>query len=134
MHTAVYRAREDVGATVHLHGLFSTVMAMDGGELPPSTPPQAELAPIRVVPFELPGSEALASRVVETLRDGTAVLLKNHGSFCCGRDIASAMSAAVYTEEAAQTAWYATLLGKFRPLSPGEIEAVKEALAAGRAV
>lgn len=44
------------------------------------------------------------------------------------------MSAAVYTEEAAQTAWYATLLGKFRPLSPGEIEAVKEALAAGRAV
>ena len=134
MHTAVYRTREDVGATVHLHGLFSTVMAMDGGELPPSTPPQAELAPIRVVPFELPGSEALASRVVETLRDGTAVLLKNHGSFCCGRDIASAMSAAVYTEEAAQTAWYATLLGKFRPLSPGEIEAVKEALAAGRAV
>lgn len=134
MHTAVYRAREDVGATVHLHGLFSTVMAMDGGELPPSTPPQAELAPIRVVPFELPGSEALASRVVETLRDGTAVLLKNHGSFCCGRDIVSAMSAAVYTEEAAQTAWYATLLGKFRPLSPGEIEAVKEALAAGRAV
>lgn len=134
MHTAVYRAREDVGATVHLHGLFSTVMAMDGGELPPSTPPQAELAPIRVVPFELPGSEALASRVVETLGNGTAVLLKNHGSFCCGRDIASAMSAAVYTEEAAQTAWYATLLGKFRPLSPGEIEAVKEALAAGRAV
>lgn len=134
MHTAVYRARSDVGATVHLHGLFSTVMAMDGGELPPSTPPQAELAPIRVVPFELPGSEALARRVVETLGDGTAVLLKNHGSFCCGRDIASAMSAAIYTEEAAQTAYYATLLGKFQPLSPVEVEAVKAALAAGRAV
>lgn len=134
MHTAVYRARRDVGATVHLHGLFSTVMAMDGGELPPSTPPQAELAPIRVVPFELPGSEALARRVVETLGDGTAVLLKNHGSFCCGRDIASAMSAAIYTEEAAQTAYYATLLGKFQPLLPGEVEAVKAALAAGRAV
>lgn len=134
MHTAVYRARGDVGATVHLHGLFSTVMAMSGGELPPSTPPQAELAPIRVVPFELPGSEALARRVVETLGDGTAVLLKNHGSFCCGRDIASAMSAAIYAEEAAQTAYYATLLGKFQPLSPVEVEAVKAALAAGRAV
>ena len=104
MHTAVYRARRDVGATVHIHGLFSTVMAMSGEELPPSTPPQAELAPIRVVPFELPGSEALARRVVETLGDETAVLLKNHGSFCCGRDIACAMSAAIYTEEAAQTA------------------------------
>lgn len=134
MHTAVYRARSDVGATVHIHGLFSTVMAMSGGELPPSTPPQAELAPIRVVPFELPGSEALARRVVEALGSGCSVLLKNHGSFCCGRDIACAMSAAIYTEEAAQTAYYATLLGKFQPLSPQEIEGVKAALAAGRAV
>lgn len=134
MHTAVYRARGDVGATVHLHGLFSTVMAMGGGELPPSTPPQALLAPIRTVPFEPPGSEALARRVAETLGDASAVLLQNHGSFCCGRDMASAMSAAIYTEEAAQTAWYATLLGTFRPLSPGEIEAVKAALTAGGAV
>lgn len=135
MHTAVYRARPDVGATVHLHGLFSTVMAMDGGELPPSTPPQAELAPIRVVPFELPGSEALARRVVDALGpSGTAVLLKNHGSFCCGRDLACAMSAAIYTEEAAQTAYYATLLGRFHPLSPREIGDVKAALEAGRAI
>ena len=134
MHTAVYRARSDVGATVHIHGLFSTVMAMSGSELPPSTPPQAELAPIRVVPFELPGSEALARRVVEALGSGSSVLLKNHGSFCCGRDIACAMSAAIYTEEAAQTAYYATLLGKFQPLSPQEIEGIKAALAAGRAV
>lgn len=135
MHTAVYRARSDVGATVHLHGLFSTVMAMSGEELLPSTPPQAELAPIRVAPFELPGSEALASRVVEALgAAGSAVLLKNHGSFCCGRDLSAAMSAAIYTEEAAQTAYYAALLGKFQPLSPKNIEDVKAVLASGRAV
>lgn len=134
MHTAVYRARADVGATVHVHGLFSTVMAMTGEELPVSTPPQAECAPIRVVPFELPGSKELARRVVETLGNGCSVLLKNHGSFCCGRDIASALSAAVYTEEAAQTAYYATLLGSFQPLNAQQVEQIKAVLASGRAV
>lgn len=129
MHTAVFRARGDVGATVHVHGLFSTVMAMQGEELPPSTPPQAELAPIRVVPFAPPGSEELARAVVETLGDGRALLMRNHGSFCCGRDIDAALSAAVYTEEAAQTAYYATLLGSFRPLDAQQIAAVKEAMA-----
>ena len=134
MHTAVYRARPDVGATVHFHGLFSTVMAMGGGELPPSTPPQAELAPIKTVPFAPPGSGELARMTAETLGEGCSVLLQNHGAFCCGRDIAGAMSAAVYTEEAAQTACYAALLGNFKPLSTAEIAAVKAALAAGRGV
>ena len=134
MHTAVYRARPDVGATVHVHGLFSTVMAMEGDQLPPSTPPQAEVAPIRIVPFELPGSEELARRVVEKLGADRALLLKNHGSFCCGRNMTEALSAAVYTEEAAQTAYYATLLGRFHPLNEEQVQAVKDILASGRAV
>ena len=134
MHTAVYRARPDVGATVHVHGLFSTVMAMEGDQLPPSTPPQAEVAPIRIVPFELPGSEELARRVVEKLGADRALLLKNHGSFCCGKNMTEALSAAVYTEEAAQTAYYATLLGRFHPLNEEQVQAVKDILAFGRAV
>lgn len=134
MHTAVYRARSDVGATVHVHGLFSTVMAMEGEQLQPSTPPQAEAAPIRIVPFELPGSEELARRVVERLGQNRALLLKNHGSFCCGRNIEEAMTAAIYTEEAAQTAYYATLLGRFHPLNEDQVQAVKDVLASGRAV
>lgn len=134
MHTAVYRARPDIGATVHVHGLFSTVMAMEGDELPASTPPQAEISPIRIVPFELPGSEELALRVVERLGQNQALLLKNHGSFCCGSTMEEALSAAIYTEEAAQTAYYALLLGRFHPLNEEQVRKVKEILASGRAV
>lgn len=72
MHTAVYRARPDVGAVVHNHALFCTVMAMAVDELPPSTPPQAEFAPIRVVPFAVPGSRALAASVAAALGTGRA--------------------------------------------------------------
>lgn len=134
MHTAVYRVRPDVGATVHVHGLFSTVMAMEGEELPPSTPPQAEVAPIGIVPFELPGSEELACRVVERLGQGRVLLLRNHGSFCCGKTVDEALSAAIYTEEAAQTAYYALLLGRFHPLNEEQVRKVKEILEAGCAV
>lgn len=132
MHTAVYRARPDVGAVVHNHALFCTVMAMAVDELPPSTPPQAEFAPIRVVPFAVPGSRALAASVAAALgTDGLAVLLRNHGSLCCGRDLPAAMTAAAYVEEAAQVAYYASALGRFTPLGEADIRACKEMLAAG---
>ena len=132
MHTAVYRARPDVGAVVHNHALFCTVMAMAVDELPPSTPPQAEFAPIRVVPFAVPGSRALAASVTAALgTDGLAVLLRNHGSLCCGRDLPAAMNAAAYVEEAA---YYASALGRFTPLGEADIRACKEMLTAGRAV
>ena len=40
MHTAAMRARKDVRATVHTHGMFATIAAMSG-ELKAVTPPQS---------------------------------------------------------------------------------------------
>ena len=82
-----------------------------------------------------PGSRALAASVAAALgTDGLAVLLRNHGSLCCGRDLPAAMTAAAYVEEAAQVAYYASALGRFTPLGEADIRACKEMLAAGRAV
>lgn len=134
MHTAVMRARKDVKATVHTHGMYATIMAMDDEELQPTTPPQAEFVPVRVVPFTMPGSKDLAQIVVDTLDDGRAVLLKNHGMFCCGKNIKAAMAATVYTEEMATTAYYAKLLGKFQPMPEEAIRKMKELIAADQAV
>ena len=134
MHTAVLRARKDIYATVHTHGMFATIMAMEDEELKPTTPPQAEFAPIRTVPFVMPGSDDLAQKVVETLDDGRVVLLKNHGMFCCGKNIKAAMAAAVYTEEMATTAYYAKLLGNFKPMTDEAIQKMKDLIAADQAV
>lgn len=134
MHTAVLRARSDIRATVHTHGVFATVSAMSGEELLPSTPPQAEFSPIRTVPFVMPGSVELANAVVETLGDGRVVLLKNHGMFCTGKNIKDAMSAAVYTEEAAQVAFYSKLLGTFQPLPENVVEDIQAMIKADKAV
>lgn len=134
MHTAVLRARPDVRATVHTHGMFATIMAMNDEPLQPITPPQSEFVPVNIVPFVMPGSDHLASTVVETLGEGKAVLLKNHGMFCCGKNIKEAMAATVYTEEMAQTTYYAKLLGNFKPLPEEAVIKMKALIAADKAV
>ena len=81
-------------------------------ELLPVTPPQAEFVPVGIVPFTMPGSNDVADKVVEALgEEGRVVLIKNHGMFCCGKDMKAAMAAAVCTEEMAQTGYYAKIAG-----------------------
>lgn len=135
MHTAVLRARKDVKATVHTHGMFATLMAMCDEPLRPTTPPQAEFVPVNIVPFTMPGSNDLAGKVVETLgENGRAVLLKNHGMFCCGKNIKAAMAATIYTEEMATTAYYAKVAGIFQPMPDEAVQKMKELIAADQAV
>lgn len=135
MHTAVLRARPDVKATVHTHAMFATIMAMGNEEIKPTTPPQCEFVPVRVVPFTMPGSNDVADKVVEALgADGRSVLIKNHGMFCCGKDMKAAMAATIYTEEMAITEYYARVLGNYEPMPQEGVDAMKALIAADQAV
>lgn len=134
MHMAVMRARKDVKATVHTHGMFATIAAMSG-ELLPITPPQCEFVPVGVVPFTMPGSDEVAAKVVETLGEtGRSVVIKNHGMFACGKDMKAAMAATVYTEEMAQTTYYAKVAGVYSPMPEEAVRKMKELIAADQAV
>ena len=136
MHLAVMNARPDVKATVHTHAMFATIMAMGNDtELRPITPPQCEFTPVGIVPFTMPGSNEVAGKVVDTLgKDGRAVLIKNHGMFCCGKNMKAAMAATTYVEEMAVTTFYAKLLGNYEPMSKEAEAAMKALIAADQAV
>lgn len=134
MHTAAMRARSDVRATVHTHGMFATIAAM-AGELLPSTPPQCEFYPVKLVPFTMPGSNEVAEKVAATLGEtGRSVIIENHGMFCVGKDMKAAMSAAIYTEEMAQIAYYAKVAGVYKPMPKEAIDAMLALIAADQAV
>lgn len=134
MHTAAMRARKDVRATVHTHGMFATIAAMTE-ELVPTTPPQCEFVPVGIVPFTMPGSDEVADKVAKALGEkGRVVLIKNHGMFCCGRDMKAAMAAAIYTEEMAQTQYYAKVAGVFQPMPEEAIRKMKALIEADQAV
>jgi L-fuculose-phosphate aldolase len=137
MHLSVLRARPDLTAVVHTHSMYATVFAVSNIDLPCMTIPQLAfgLAPVKVVPFELPGSQELGDAVVRSLGEtGKAVLLQNHGLLCGGKDLHTAMYGAEYVEEAAEVAYYSMAIGKLNPIPQKQIDRMMEILSAGRAL
>ena len=134
MHTAAMRARKDIRATVHTHGMFATIAAMSG-ELKAVTPPQCEFTPVGIVSFTMPGSNDVADKVRDTLGEtGRVCLIKNHGMFSCGKNMKAAMHATVYTEEMAQTTVIAKTLGTYEPMPEEAVKAMQALIAADQAV
>lgn len=107
MHLAVYRARTDAGAVVHLHSRAATAVSCLGmpGEdpLPPYTPYRLRmLGTVELVPYAVPGSAVLAASVGEAATRSASVLLANHGSILCTTDILRAVDMAEELEAAAE--------------------------------
>lgn len=134
LHLAVYNARPDVGAVVHAHSEYSTVMASLCGILPAVTVPGTEFYPVKSIPFILPGSETLANAVAEALGDGTAVIMAHHGLVCASADLSKAMTAAGYVEENARIAYRLRLAGSGSEIPEPQIAKLKEALSQGHAI
>lgn len=113
-HLAVYQARPDAGAVVHLHSTYATAVAClppgeTGDALPVYTPYFAMRIPcLPVVPYLPPGDPELARHVREAAALSPALLLKNHGPVTAGRTI---RDASALSEELEQQARLFFLLG-----------------------
>ncbi len=138
MHLAILNARRDIRAVVHTHSKFSTILSNIGQPLPVCTIPLIVYAPdpAPIVPFELPGSEALGKAAVKALGEkGSAVILEMHGLLAVGADLNAAMSCSEYIEEGAEIALYCRLAaGTVREIPPGKISQALEIWASGRAL
>jgi 3-dehydro-4-phosphotetronate decarboxylase len=128
MHRAMYEARPDAGAVVHLHSTMATAIAClaEEGEtqpIPPLTPYFVMRAgrTMPVVPYVRPGDPAMADSIREAAREARAVLLANHGPVVSGATLLDAVYAAEEVEEAARLA---LLLRGANPrlLTPGQVD------------
>lgn len=122
-HAVLYAAFPGIGAVVHTHSTFATVMAQAKYPIPVLGTTHADYfhGPIPVT-RQLSASEvgpdyvANTGRViVEAFRDidplaVPAVLVAGHGPFVWGRDPADAVHNALILEEVARMAWHALAL------------------------
>lgn len=118
-HLAVLKGRLDAGAVVHAHPPAATAFATCG------MPVEARFLPefivqtggvVPVVPFALPGSEALAQALVPFLEPFDVVLLAGHGVLAWGPDLETALGRVEHVEAAARILLDSRALGGGQPL------------------
>ena len=133
MHLKIYNVRKDVGAVIHTHSPYALVFAVRGEEIPVITVEAASAIGHRIgiTRYVRPGSPEMAGEVVETLGDGWAVLVRNHGVVAVGKDLDEAFHTALLVEEEARTYYLARMLGRVEPLQPGEVEALRRGFLEG---
>ncbi len=128
LHLGVYKAREDVNAIIHTHGIYSTILSTLNLSLPPIF---EELVPylggeIICAEYGEAGSAELAENVIKSLDEKNALLLANHGNLCCGSHLEGAYIVLEYLERGAKIYYMAKLVKEPNLLPEETVEFEKE--------
>ena len=112
-HLDIMRARPDVGAIVHTHSTYATIIAITRREIPACHYMIAAFggSTIRCAPYARYGTKELSTYAVEALRDRTGCLLGSHGMIALGEGLDKAMWAAVELETLAKQYYHSLLIG-----------------------
>jgi 3-dehydro-4-phosphotetronate decarboxylase len=114
LHLALYRARLDVNAVVHLHPQTALLLDALGEHVRIVTTDHAfYLRRVSTVPFRLPGSTELAALTAAMAADGTdCLVLSHHGCVVMADSVELAHKRARNLEEAATLTYRALAAGR----------------------
>ncbi len=132
MHLAVYEERPDVGAIVHAHPVCATALTLAGLTLADPLLPELSLhlGSIPTAPYATLATAEGAAAVRELARSHDALILDRHGTLTMGSDLDTAYRHLEQLEHSAEIVASAHRLGRVRPLSPEEQQAIAQLRAA----
>lgn len=127
LHLRLYKLCPEVQAVVHAHPLTATAFATCGLTVPTEHLPEAVvvLGPVALVPFGMPGTEALPDALEPFARSHKTFLLANHGAVAVGRTLTEAVHRMETLERVAQIMMACRQLGEPARLSPGDLEVLR---------
>lgn len=128
IHRDVMESRPEVGAVVHAHPPFCTALACHSRDIPPFHYMIAKAGgdSIRCAAYALVASQALSYAVLQALDGRKACLMAHHGMVAVGKDLESALTMTVETEELAEQYWRALQIGEVPVLSKAQMREVLE--------
>lgn len=129
LHAGIYKARPDVGAIIHCHPNWSTILSTAGVEYLPVYAQGSLVYPLPVLdsPNSINNPE-MATRLADTLGDRPAALMKAHGAATVGKTIVDAFVLLNYLEENAQRQYMAAQIGTPYAFSEEETTLCREKL------
>lgn len=123
-HLDIQRARPDVGAVVHMHSTFATVLAIAHKPIPACHYMIAAFGghDVRCCGYAQYGTEELSREVISGLEGRKASLMANHGMIVVGSNLERALWRAVELETIAKQYYYSLQIGGPILLSEAQIE------------
>jgi L-fuculose-phosphate aldolase len=126
VHLRIYARRPDVGAIVHAHPPVATGFAVAGEGFASCVLPEVifQMGWVPLLPYEMPGTEALARRFDPFIATHDAFLLANHGAVTAGPTLSIAHQRMESLEHTARILLTSRLLGRVNELSPEQVAAL----------
>jgi L-fuculose-phosphate aldolase len=123
MHLAIYQQDPGAMAVVHTHPPWTLALSLSGNQLLPHLLIEGKmfLGDVTIVPFERPGTEALARAVGDALHKGPAQILAHHGAVTKGPTLWKAFELMECLEYTSRITALAKMLGEPVPLPEGKV-------------
>lgn len=130
LHRIFYQNDPEVGAVVHTHSTYATLMACLGLPLEPIhyLIAYADAMEVPCIPYYPFGTMELAQAALAGIGKGKALLLGGHGLLCVGPNLAYAMDAAEQLEFLAQLCYRARVAGGGIKLTEKQLEGAFQAV------
>ena len=128
MHVAIYNERSDVNAVIHTHPLYSSVLGVNGMDLPGVSEDFVQIVGDRMIcsEYALPGTQQLAQNAVEALGKNNGVLLPNHGTIVVGPNMSMALTICKVVEKSAHVYIMSLSIGTPNLIDPEDIIAMQD--------
>lgn len=129
MHADVYQQKPEVGAIVHCHSPYATILACAGKSIPPLHYMIAAVGTegIPLAEYARFGTSELSKASLHALENARACLLANHGQLATGHDLESALALSELVEEHAHWYWGTLAIGGPKLLDQRQMKAVEVA-------